>query len=76
MDIKQHLDDLKKIHDYHATQSNLLKTRFQFYYEEFDGIKELVAFSDGMAKELNDKIEALESKIKEENPPYPSDEVV
>lgn len=59
MDNKQHLDDLKKIHDYHATQSHILKTRVQFYYEEFDGIKELVAFSDGMAKELSEKIKTL-----------------
>jgi hypothetical protein len=53
------LNQLKKMHDYNATVAHVLKTK-QFYFEEFQGIIEMIGFFDGMAKELKKKIELLE----------------
>ena len=61
--MEKQLSDLKKIHDYHATTIHILRTRIQFYYEEFPGILELTAFLEQMCKELKAKIEELEPKV-------------
>lgn len=63
------IDELKKLHDYHATVIQIITQRVQFYVEEFQGVSELVEFYKKMCIELKSKIEALEkeqSDVKEE----------
>jgi len=64
------IDELKKLHDYHATVCQILTQRVQFYVEEFEGVQNLVQFYSKMCAELKIKIEAAEkeqSNVKEES---------
>lgn len=56
------IDQLKKAHDLYVTTVQILTQRVQFYAEEFDAVKQLVEFHKALAKDLNEKIKALEPK--------------
>lgn len=61
---------LKTAHDYHSTVCHLLKTRVQFFHEEFQGIQEIVGFYGALRDQLKAKIEQIEPPVKEEKAPY------
>lgn len=56
------IDQLKKAHDLYVTTVQILTQRVQFYAEEFEGVKRLIEFHTAVAKDLKEKIEALEPK--------------
>lgn len=65
------LHSLKVAHDMHATVVHMLKTRFQFFHEEFEGIQRLVAFYGALRDQLIAKIEEIEPPAPKEPPkPY------
>lgn len=64
--VNQDLKYLKIAHDNHATVCHLLKTRVQFFHEEFQGIQELVGFYGALRDQLRTKIEEIEPPVKEE----------
>lgn len=51
---------MKLAYDRHATVVHLFKTRFQFYYEEFEGIQDIVAFYSELGNQLLKKIHEIE----------------
>lgn len=59
---------MKIAHDNHATVCHMLKTRFQFFFEEFEGIQNLVRFYGALRDQLLAKIEEIE-------PPAPKEPV-
>ena len=54
------LPHLKVAHDQHATIVHMLKTRFQFYAEEFMGVQTLINFYTQLRDDLLKKIEEIE----------------
>jgi hypothetical protein len=59
------IDELKKVHDYYASTLQILRTRIQFYFEEFAGVQELNAFYSKLLQDIRSDIEALEPKVEE-----------
>lgn len=56
------LEELKKVHDYYALTLQILRTRIQFYFEEFEGVKELDGFYSKLVADIRANIEELEPK--------------
>jgi hypothetical protein len=62
---------MKIAHDRHATVVHLFKTRVQFFFEEFLGIQELVAFYEALRDDLLKKIQEIEpAPVSEPKKPY------
>jgi len=62
---------LKLAHDNHATVCHMLKTRTQYFYEEFEGVKSLVNFYGTLRDQVLTKIHEIEPpKAKEPAKPY------
>lgn len=54
------LKQKKVAHDYLATACHIIKTRVQFYHEEFMGVFETVSFLENMKAQILKDIEAAE----------------
>lgn len=63
-DIMPSINDLKKLHDIHATTINILTSRIQFYFEEFKGVQEMIQLYTGLCEQLKKQIEELEKESK------------
>jgi len=50
----------KSAHDYYATAVQVLTTRVQFYFEEFEGIHQVVGFLNGIKAQILKEIELVE----------------
>lgn len=62
---------LKQAHDMYATTCHLLKTRSQFYYEEFQGVIDQVGFYTALKEQVLAKIHEIEPPApKEPKKPY------
>jgi archaellum component FlaC len=59
------IDELKKVHDYYAATIQILRSRVQFYFEEFEGVQELNMFYSKLIQDIRSDIEALEPKVEE-----------
>lgn len=65
------LDALKQSHDYFATAIHVLRTRVQFFYEEFEGIQKTVSFLEANRANLAKMIDEIEPpKPQEPKKPY------
>lgn len=68
---EQELKGLKQAHDMYATTCHLLKTRCQFYFEEFLGVQEQVSFYTSLKEQVLTRIHQLEPpKVVEPTKPY------
>jgi hypothetical protein len=56
------IESLKKDHDRYATIAHVFSSRFQWYHEEFEGVKDIIDFCRMHTKELSDQIDYLEPK--------------
>lgn len=54
------IQKLKEAHDYYVTTVEILSQRIQFYAEEFDAVKNMIAFFKQMAMDLRLKIQSME----------------
>lgn len=63
------LKQKKSAHDYLATACHILKTRVQFYHEEFTGVFETVSFLENMRDQIRKDIEVVEpAKVEQKKP--------
>lgn len=62
---------LKQAHDMYATACHMLKTRVQFFHEEFDGVQSLIGFFSALKEQVLTKIHEIEPPAPAELPkPY------
>lgn len=65
------LAELKQAHDYFATAIHVMRTRVQWYFEEFDGVSHMVNFLETHRASTQKLIEEIEPpKPKEPQKPF------
>lgn len=69
-DKDQQLKEMKQAHDYFATAAHILKTRVQFFVEEFQGIANILHFLEANQANLKKLIDEIEPPKEEKKEPH------
>ena len=63
---EKRLNSMKQMHDYYITAIMLLKERFQFRFEEFQMIHEMIAYFEHQVKTILAEIHKIEPPKEQE----------